>query len=83
MTKLKPCPFCGSNDAFICNIRMPDLTSTFPFAKRSVLCPNCGMGVTFGYELKTPNGLTDEEVREANKLTEMEWNRRGNDERTD
>ena len=81
MKKLKPCPFCGGIDAFVTNIRQIDKTSLWPFAERSVCCPDCGMSVTFGYEMKSPQALTDEEAEAANRQTIAEWNRRADDEK--
>ena len=75
MKKLKSCPFCGG-EAFVVNIRTTGEDPMWPFAERQVICEDCGCGVTFGFEAKTPNLMTDKEVLLAYKETVEAWNKR-------
>lgn len=80
MSELKPCPFCGSTDVFIVNMKIPDYTSVLPLPPQEVICSNCGMGVVFCYANKSRKLLTEDEIKELNEKTAKLWNRRVNNE---
>ena len=70
MSELKPCPFCGGNQVYVPN---PDVMTQWcgdDWKEAKVLCPSCGMGVTFRLLHKSvPN-------TEVIQIAETEWNRR-------
>ena len=74
--KLKPCPFCGSENVFVVNSRLRDSFSVVKNAKMSILCWDCETSVDFGLYPKTYDALTDEDVAEIERQCIEKWNRR-------
>ena len=78
--KLKPCPFCGSEDVIVTNPKLEDVFSNFPLAPEEVLCSNCGAGITFCYSQKSKNLLTDKDIEEMYADTVRRWNQRAEED---
>lgn len=83
--ELKPCPFCGSSEAYVTNPKVGDyfpigLNEVALLASKKVVCFECGMGVVFGFAKKSPNLISDEEAEMMQKETAEAWNRRADNE---
>lgn len=72
--KIKPCPFCGSNDVKYFDGRGQAKWNKWlkygKVGRSPVLCCSCGIGFSLGIFM---NGFSDEE---AKNMTIDSWNRR-------
>ena len=74
--KLKPCPFCGSEDVMVMNPRVRNMFEVLNNAQCKILCCDCEVSFDFGTYEKAYNELTDEDVEIITNNAVSNWNKR-------
>lgn len=74
--ELEPCPFCGSHEVFILNMRLPNVFSVLKNCEMAILCPECDIEVDYGSINVTPDTITDKQIEACRKYIASRWNTR-------